>query len=115
VVGRSGEAIEVDCAGRRYLAGPADGAQGDVGYAVRPEKVSLLSPDTTAAPNQIAGAIRDIAYLGDTTHYHVDVGLERPFLAHVMNRSGSFTPSVGSRVVLQWLAADAVVIQGAVQ
>jgi hypothetical protein len=30
-----------------------------------------------------------------------------------VNRSGSFTPAVGSRVVLQWLPADAVVIPGA--
>jgi spermidine/putrescine ABC transporter ATP-binding subunit len=116
VVGRAGDACEVDVGGRRYQAtGASDAGQGAVGYAVRPEKISLLPPEAPASHNQITGAIRDVAYLGDITHYHVDVGQERPFLAHVVNRSGSFSPAVGSRVVLQWLAADAVVIPGAPQ
>jgi len=116
VVERSGDGCEVEVGGRRYqAAGAGTAAQGNVGYAVRPEKIALLPSDAPASHNQIAGAIRDIAYLGDITHYHVDVGMERPFLAHVVNRSGSFSPAVGSRVVLQWLAADAVVIEGAAQ
>jgi putative spermidine/putrescine transport system ATP-binding protein len=116
LVGRTGDACEVDVGGRRYQAtGASEAAQGTVGYAVRPEKISLLPPEAPTSHNQITGAIRDVAYLGDITHYHVDVGHERPFLAHVVNRSGSFSPAVGSRVVLQWLPADAVVIPGAAQ
>jgi ABC-type Fe3+/spermidine/putrescine transport system ATPase subunit len=115
VVGRAGDACEVDVGGRRYhAAAPGDAAQGEVGYAVRPEKISLLPPEAPASHNHIAGVIRDVAYLGDITHYHVDVGEERPFLAHVVNRSGSFSPAV-DRPSLQWLPADAVVIPGAAQ
>jgi putative spermidine/putrescine transport system ATP-binding protein len=113
VVSRSDAACEVDVGGRRYrAAASSDAAAGSIGYAVRPEKVSLLPPEAPASPNQIVGAVRDIAYLGDMTHYHVDVGLERPFLAHVVNRSGSFSPAVGTRVVLQWRPEDAVVLPG---
>jgi spermidine/putrescine ABC transporter ATP-binding subunit len=116
IVRRNGAGCEVDVGGRCYHAAaehfPTSAA---VGYAVRPEKISLLPPGTPASPNQVEGAILDVAYLGDITHYHVDVGLERPFLAHVVNRSGSFAPAVGSRVVLQWLATDAVLIQDAAQ
>jgi ABC-type Fe3+/spermidine/putrescine transport system ATPase subunit len=87
----------------------------DVGYAVRPGKISLLAPGAEAAPNRLEGKVKDAAYLGDITHYQIDVGLERPFLAHVVNRSGSYIPRVGAPVTLQWRPEDAVILPHAMQ
>ncbi len=89
-------------------------AAADVGYAVRPGKIALLAPDAQAPHNCLHGSVIDAAYLGDLTHYQVDVGLGRPFLAHVVNRSGSYAPKVGAPVTLQWRPEDAVVLPHAV-
>jgi putative spermidine/putrescine transport system ATP-binding protein len=82
----------------------------EVGYAVRPGKIALLEPGVEAEHNCLHGSVTDAAYLGDLTHYQVDVGFGRPFLAHVVNRSGSYAPKIGAAVTLQWRPEDAVVL-----
>lgn len=44
----------------------------EVTVAVRPEKCRLMA-ELTGAPNQIKGIIKEIAYLGDVSIYHVDL------------------------------------------
>jgi putrescine transport system ATP-binding protein len=44
----------------------------DVVVAIRPEKI-LIVPETSNTTNRIKGVIRDIAYLGDVSIYHVEL------------------------------------------
>lgn len=44
----------------------------DVTVAVRPEKIRVIA-HTSQQPNQLAGVIKEIAYLGDVSIYHVDL------------------------------------------
>tara|TARA_R110002095_G_scaffold215764_1_gene210919 strand:+ start:793 stop:1944 length:1152 start_codon:yes stop_codon:yes gene_type:complete len=44
-----------------------------VTVALRPEKIQLLSALDAAKPNQLQGQIREIAYLGDVSIYHVEL------------------------------------------
>jgi len=111
VVGRDGGHTTVAVGGGRFRAAQAVAAEGaEIGYAVRPGKVLVLAPEARAEHNCLRGKVTDAAYLGDLTHYQVDVGLDRPFLAHVVNRSDSYAPGIGAPVTLQWRPEDAVVI-----
>lgn len=44
-----------------------------VTVALRPEKVRVLSQLDADAPNQLRGVIKEIAYLGDVSIYHVEL------------------------------------------
>ncbi|BCN94386.1 polyamine-transporting ATPase [Thiomicrorhabdus immobilis] len=44
----------------------------DITVAVRPEKVRI-APKIASQPNQLQGIIKEIAYLGDVSIYHVDL------------------------------------------
>ncbi|MBV0933909.1 ABC transporter ATP-binding protein [Marinobacterium weihaiense] len=44
-----------------------------VTVALRPEKVRVLEQHDTDAPNQLRGIIKEIAYLGDVSIYHVEL------------------------------------------
>ena len=116
VVGHDSRHTTVAVGEKQYrAAGTVAIGSRDVGYAVRPGKISLLAPDAQAEHNSLGGKVKDAAYLGDITHYQIDVGLDRPFLAHVVNRSGSYTPPVGASVTLQWRSEDAVVLPHAIR
>ena len=43
-----------------------------VTVAIRPEKCRLI-PELTGEPNEVSGVIKEIAYLGDVSIYHVDL------------------------------------------
>jgi putrescine transport system ATP-binding protein len=45
-----------------------------VTVALRPEKMRLIGQITPDAPNQVRGIIKEIAYLGDVSIYHVELG-----------------------------------------
>jgi spermidine/putrescine transport system ATP-binding protein/putrescine transport system ATP-binding protein len=111
LVERADGCCVVQVGGRHYRASTSgDGLDGAVGYAVRPEKITLRPTESTDSPNRISGKVSNVAYHGDITHFHIDVGFERPFLAHVVNRSESYSPLIGVDVVLEWRAEDAVVL-----
>ncbi len=44
----------------------------EVTVAIRPEKCRLIT-EVTGAPNEVCGKIKEIAYLGDVSIYHVDL------------------------------------------
>jgi spermidine/putrescine ABC transporter ATP-binding subunit len=112
ILGREADFYRVEACGRTLVARHAEpGLDGAIGYAVRPEKVAVAAPGPSADGNQVEGVVRTVAYLGDVTHYHIDVGLERSFLAHVVNRFHGFNPSVGDRVTARWRAEDAILLR----
>lgn len=90
-----------------------------VAVAVRPEKVAIrlageADAVATGAANRAVGQVRDIAYLGDVSIYHVDVGGGRtviatePNLRHVAEAAITWD----DRVALAWPADSAVVLDG---
>lgn len=54
--------------------------------AIRPEKISILQQPPTAGTNWVQGSIRDIAYLGDVSIYHVGTTLGAVVQVQVTNR-----------------------------
>ena len=79
---------------------------------VRPEKLALSRERPGAAANLLEGAIREIAYLGNLSVYHVDVGLAKPVQAAMANlRHGSAAGiGAGDRVFLAWDPGDGVLL-----
>lgn len=45
----------------------------DITVAIRPEKIQLVATAEATHPNRLRGVIRDIAYLGDVSIYHVEL------------------------------------------
>jgi putrescine transport system ATP-binding protein len=49
-------------------------ADARVSFAIRPEKINVTAEEPTDRPNKMRGRIHDIAYLGNISTYHVEVG-----------------------------------------
>ena len=86
---------------------PATGAQ--VMLAVRPEKISLVRPDSPVAPgNRLEGQLGQAVYSGMSTIHKVTVA-DRELTVFAQNRSGQdFAP--GDAVRLEWSPAHSVVV-----
>lgn len=76
VISQDGDDVLIDseeAGGHLLVRHPQPLAPGmDVTVAVRPEKVRITAQNETTT-NQIAGIIKEIAYLGDVSIYHVDL------------------------------------------
>jgi putative spermidine/putrescine transport system ATP-binding protein len=80
-------------------------------YTIRPEKIHLLEPDTSAPPDNICvvGTIQEVFYLGVNTRYIValDGGGSLTVLEQNLRRDSSHvTASNGRRVALVWQRGD---------
>jgi putative spermidine/putrescine transport system ATP-binding protein len=91
--------IEGDAA--RALTGSADA------FAVRPEKIRLTEPDTTAGSEECAadGVVRDVVYLGAHTRYLLSLDLGQDLTVVEQNlatTSGEVLAAKGRRVRALW-------------
>ena len=89
------------------LGAPAGSA---VCVAVRPEKLRLARMPTGVGANRANGVVRDVAYLGGLSTYHIQLELGMVLRATAPNldrRSAGFP--VGERVEVSW-SADALVV-----
>jgi ABC-type Fe3+/spermidine/putrescine transport system ATPase subunit/spermidine/putrescine-binding protein len=75
----------------------------NVRVVIRPERAQLV-PRASDGRRGLAGRIDDAVYLGQSARYHVDIGLERPFVAGVTD--GRMTFSVGDEVLISWDEQD---------
>ena len=81
----SGERAELDTVGLGRISAPAGGAgfvrEGDaIVVAIRPEKLTL-SGDRDGGREGVQGVMRAATYLGDRSHYYVDMpGREEPLV-----------------------------------
>lgn len=75
----------------------------DVTVAVRPEKLRLL-PESSGQPNSVEGVIEEIAYLGDVSIYHVDLGSGKRIQFTQPNTQALAEQPLdwGQRVTLSW-------------
>lgn len=92
VVEDDGEHLSLQMAsGRTVIAVPSETAQiakGDKAWvALRPEKVDIHKDSPPDVMNKIPGTIIDIAYIGDTSTYHVEIEGGQRIRAQRTNRN----------------------------
>ncbi len=82
--------------------------------AVRPEKIGIDVGPHGAGPNRVVGRIASVSYLGDRSHYLVDVaGLKEPVAVYRSNLAGRDLPGAsGADVTLSWDPSSALVLPG---
>lgn len=113
VRGHEGDELVVEARGLGTVKATANGlGRLDIGepvvIAVRPEKLNLSSPDLNLegkGAHSISGKIAAAAYLGDRSHYFVNIdGLEKPFAIAAQNidRSVEGWLSSGAPVKISW-------------
>ena len=106
-VGAAGLVAPLQVADDRALA-----AGREVAVAVRPEKIRIDRTAPAGPGNAVAGTIRDIAYLGDVSIYHVEtadgrrLSATRPNLRHAAEQPFTWDDAVW----LSWTPENAVVI-----
>lgn len=83
----------------------------DVTVAVRPEKISLQREPFDAPHNCASGTVRDIAYLGSHSIYHVELENGKILLVNISNlERGSEQPIWEEKVFLNWHPHSSVVL-----
>jgi putrescine transport system ATP-binding protein len=103
----------------RAVARPAVAVTGDAGdrldFALRPEKVAIAASGSVEAPseNSVVGSVEDIAYLGNTSVFHVRVDADTVLRCERTNRHRDAGQDItwDDRVVLTW-APEALIALG---
>ena len=120
ITGRRSGQIGVDVAGLGQLWLPSAGGAdeppeaGEVGIAVRPEKVRLRRDAGTAERIGQRGKVSQIAYYGDTSHVFVMLESGQTLSANLQNeaRSAALPIAVGEEVWCSWDPGDVLVLTG---
>lgn len=106
--------VESDEAGRElYVGHGADVPTGSqVQVAIRPEKVMISVTEPDVARNVTKGIVRDIAYLGDVSIYHVELNSGKVVLATMPNlvRLAERNVTWDDEVYLYWRAENSIVL-----
>lgn len=113
VAGAGNGRVLVDVRGLPRLAVPFTGnASGDVGIAVRPEKVAVSREEPAGDRIRIRGRVREVAYYGDESHIFVENPTGVVITANLPNDRRSTTPSVaiGDELWLSWMPEDTLVL-----
>ncbi|GAA3752047.1 ABC transporter ATP-binding protein [Salinactinospora qingdaonensis] len=78
---------------------------------IRPEKISLSTTEPDTATDRLSGTVREIVYLGASTHYTVDVGQGTEIVAHRQNTANAGNIAErGDTVWLSWRGEHAYVL-----
>jgi len=110
----NGELVTVDAAGLGRVAAVAPRALpagGELVVAIRPEKLTLHTAEPQAAA-KVSCRMQNTAYLGDRSHYFVEVdGAERPLAVSAQNADPAVARELaaGSGLWLSW-AEDALLV-----
>jgi ABC-type Fe3+/spermidine/putrescine transport system ATPase subunit len=113
VSGASGDQIIVDAKGLGRIAVPFSGsAQGDVGIAVRPEKIRLDRSEPGNDRIRLRGRVTEVAYYGDESAVFLEDSGGISVNVNVPNEARSTTPAfaIGDELWLSWNPADTLVL-----
>ena len=113
VAGLDGERVQVEIEGLGNIGvAGASGASGDVGIAVRPEKVRLLATPPEEGQIGIKGKVSEIAYYGDVSFVFLTDPQGRTISAHLQNaaRSQDNAMTIGEEMWCVWRPEDAVLL-----
>ncbi len=113
----AGDSADIEAAGIGRLRCAATGrslrAGQELVVAIRPERLHLTSAEPTGDRHRIRGRIHAEAYLGDRSHFYVDVdGLDRPVAVAEQNIEENLGGAVrkDSEVWLSWRDAAVVLL-----
>jgi putrescine transport system ATP-binding protein len=113
VVGFEGGLLRVECAGlgaNLVVTGGPLAPGSEVAIAVRPEKIELAAAGETRGPSRIQGTVREVAYRGEASTFHVELPGGKLVRVTLPNRArGGTGIAAGSPVSLSW-AADAGIL-----
>jgi len=109
-----GALLRIDCAelgAALCVAGGPLALGTAVAVAIRPEKIELAPPGETRGPNRLAGTVREVAYRGEASNFHVALEGGRFLRVTLPNqrRGGAVFPS-GTPVELNWAPEASVVL-----
>ena len=113
VTGLAGNQITVRVAGLGEVTLPAvDGAEGEVGIAVRPEKLRLGRDDPGTGRIAFRGRVTEVAYYGDTSNVFITDDAGRAVSANIQNEVRRTAPqvSVGDDLWCSWDPRDTLVL-----
>ncbi len=113
VSGLSGGQLLIDVEGLGRLTLTADGpASGDVGIAVRPEKVRLQREQPAEGLIALRGEVSEVAYYGDNSFVYVTDTLGRTISANLQNEARTTDPNVtiGEQLWCTWNPSDSLVL-----
>jgi putrescine transport system ATP-binding protein len=107
-------ALVVECAelGARLRVAGAGTAGQAVAVAVRPEKVALGTAPAADLPNRLQGTVREVAYRGEASTYHVALSNGRLIRVTLSNtrRAAAREMAEGAPVWLGWDADSGVLL-----
>lgn len=116
VVATAGGALTIECpelAAALTASHSAVLARGTaVVLAVRPEKITLAGAPPADLANRVPGTVREVAYRGEASTYHVVLAGGRTLRVTLSNRRPGAQPGfgAGTRVWLGWEAGAGVVL-----
>ena len=115
VTGLAGNQITVQVEGLGEVTLPAvEQAEGEVGIAVRPEKLRLDREDPGAGRIAFRGRVSEVAYYGDTSNIFVTDAAGRAVSANIQNeaRRTDSHVAVGDDLWCSWDPQDTLVLTG---
>ncbi len=113
VLGLDGGRLELEVEGLGRLALEAEGpAGGEVGIAVRPEKLRLSREAPGDDLVSLQGRVSEVAYYGDTSFVYLEDEKGRRIFANLQNDSRKTSPTVeiGETLWCAWKPSDSLVL-----
>jgi spermidine/putrescine ABC transporter ATP-binding subunit len=113
VTGLSGNQIIVDAACLGRITVPHSGpAGGEVGIAVRPEKIRLDRTEPGPDRIRLRGRVTEVAYYGDESAVYLQDGTGATVNVNVPNEARTTTPAfaIGDELWLSWNPTDTLVL-----
>ncbi len=113
VAGLNAGNLMLDVKGLDRITVPFGGAaQGDIGIAVRPEKIRLDRAEPGSERIRLRGRVTEIAYYGDESAVFLETGTGQPINVNVPNEARSMTSpfAIGDELWLSWNPADTLVL-----
>ena len=113
VTGLSGNRINLQVEGLGEVALPAvEGATGEVGIAVRPEKLRLDREQPGEGRVAFRGRVSEVAYYGDSSSVFIADDNDRTISANIQNEARSTSPqvSVGDELWCSWDPQDTLIL-----
>jgi spermidine/putrescine transport system ATP-binding protein/putrescine transport system ATP-binding protein len=113
VAGADGNQIVIDAKGLGRISVPYSGsAQGEVGIAVRPEKIRIDRAEPNGGRIRLRGRVTEVAYYGDESAVFLENETGISVNVNVPNEARTTTPAfaIGDELWLSWSPADTLVL-----
>ncbi|HMB75048.1 MAG TPA: ABC transporter ATP-binding protein, partial [Kiloniellaceae bacterium] len=117
VSGLDGDRVLIDIEGLGQIPAAVSASnpseiRGEVGLAVRPEKMRLSGEQPTDGAISLSGVVSEVAYYGDVSFVFLRDSAGRNLSAHMQNasRHGGLPLKVGERLWCSWEPNDGIIL-----